>query len=85
MLVMIYHTIGCVPSKPYRVTNIIKSNLTHSNYFSSLKEDVHKISSNNTNVYLMCMKEGIVCIPNNYSRLELPDQSKATKVTLLTK
>ena len=85
MLVMIYHTVGCVPPKLYHVPNIANLNFAHPDYFPSLKVDDHKICSNKSKVYKMCVKEGIICIPNNYSKLELPDQLKATKVTISNK
>ena len=33
------------------------------------------------NTYKLCVKDGIICIPSNYSKFDLPDQDNVTKVT----
>ena len=77
---MIFNTMGCVPPSPNRAINNITSKLAIPDYFPLLKEKDPKSSSNKSNVHKMCIKEDVICIPKNYSKLELPDQVKATKV-----
>ena len=81
LLLMIFNTMGCGPPSPNRTINDITSKLANPDYFPLLKEKDPKSSSNKSRVHKMCIKEDVICIPKNYSKLELPDQLKATKVT----
>ena len=77
---MIFNTMGCGPPSPNRTINDITSKLANPDYFPLLKEKGTKSSSNKSKVHKMCIKEDVICIPKNYSKLELPDQLKATNV-----
>ena len=43
-------------------------------------EDVKKHSYKLPEAFKMCLKGGIICVPQNYSKFELPDPTNATKV-----
>ena len=44
------------------------------------REDLKKYSYKSPEAFRMCLKGGIICVPQNYSKFELPDPTNATKV-----
>ena len=45
-----------------------------------LPEDIKKYAYKSPEAFKMCLKGGIICVPQNYSKFELPDPTNATKV-----
>ena len=43
-------------------------------------EEVQKDSYKSLEAFKMCLKGGIICVPQNYSKFELPDPMNPTKV-----
>ena len=43
-------------------------------------ENSKKYSYESHEAFKMCLKGGIICVPQNYSKFELPDPTNATKV-----
>ena len=43
-------------------------------------EELKKDSYKSPEAFKMCLKGGIICVPQNYSKFELPDPTNPTKV-----
>ena len=75
-----FYAVCCIPPDPCRRTNMTSLKLRYPEYFPSSKVDDLKNNTNTQKLYKKCLKDGVICIPNNYSKYELPNQLKATKV-----